>query len=622
MPSDTPEITRLPGRRARFAAVVAGVAMLGVGCGGPDDGTQAAGAAPGPAPGLKVYRHSLDESPSSLDPAQASNTYASHVMAVAYDTLYSYKYLARPYELKPELADGWPEISADLLEYTIRIKQGVQFVDDAAFDGGIGREVTAQDFVYSIQRHFDPATRAQGAWLWQGRIVGLDEWKQAGADYSREVEGLQALDRYTIRIRLTQPYPQLLDTFTQGYAAVVPREAVEHYGREFAVRPVGSGPFRVVSYDTALIVLERNPKYRKEPVDLAAEGYDPATQGQYGLERIAGRSPPFVDRLEIHFIGETAARWNSFTKDNEIQYITVPNEQLDRVLATRHPVTFKREFADRYFGYAGLEAGVIFQSFNMSFPEFGYNPDPARERRNKALRCAVNKAYDFEARNESFYGGIAAVYPGIIPPVVPEFDPDMSRESVTRDVEGARRLLRENGWTAENLPVLTYGASANVLNRLMYEQFRAWLSEIGYPREKVVLKQYATFGDISRAWKENSLPWIAKAWGLDYPDAENTLQLFYGPNSSPGSNDSNYRNPQYDELFRQAKVMLPSPERTAIYRRLNQMVIDDCVAAMGISRTRVHLWHKDVIAYPDREIVGGSFLKYVDVAGGPAGTEP
>jgi ABC-type transport system substrate-binding protein len=253
----------------------------------------------------------------------------------------------------------------------------------------------------------------------------------------------------------------------------------------------------------------------------------------------------------------------------------------------------------------------------MSFPEFGYNPDPERERRNKALRCAIIKAYDFGARNESFYGGIAAVYPGIIPPVVPEFDPGMSHESITRDVEGARKLLRDNGWTADNLPVLTYGTSANVLNRLMYEQFRAWLQEIGYPREKVVLKQYATFGDISRAWKESELPWVVKAWGLDYPDAENTLQLFYGPNGSPGSNDANYRNPEYDALFRQAKVMLPSPERTEIYRRLNQMVVDDCLTATGISRTRVHLWHKDVVAYPDREIVGGFFLKYVDVLDRP-----
>lgn len=604
-------------RNGPAAASLVLLALLAAGCS--NDAARGEASADALTPGIKVYKHSLDESPSSLDPVQAANVYANHVVINAYDTLYSYKYLARPYALKPNLADGWPEISPDGLEYTIRLKPGVEFIDDPAFPGGVGREVTAADVVYSIKRHFDPTSRAQGAWLWQGRILGLDEWKAAGSDYAAEVEGLRALDPHTLRIRLVQPYPQLLDTLAQGYSSVVPREAVEHYGREFAVRPVGSGPFRVTYYDTARITMERNPKYRQEPVDLEAEGYDPATQGSYGLERIQGRSPPFVDRLDIYFIGETSARWNSFTKGDEVQYVNVPNEQFDRVLASRDPVRLMPEYAEKYHSFAGLEAGFVFQAFNLDFPDFGYNPDPERERRNKALRCAILKSFNWEARNESFYGGIAQVFPGIIVPVVPEFDPDMPRASVTRDVDGARRLLAEHGWTADNLPVLTYGSTSGVLNRLMFEQFRAWLKEIGYPSEKVVLRQFATFGDISKAWKQSELPWVAKGWGLDYPDAENTLQLFYGPNGSPGSNDANYRNEEFDRLFRESKVMLPSPERTELYQRMNQMVIDDCVAATGLSRTRVHLWHRDVIALPDREIVGGFFLKYVDVAEGSGG---
>jgi oligopeptide transport system substrate-binding protein len=472
----------------------------------------------------------------------------------------------------------------------------------------------AADIAYSIKRHFDPATRSQAAWKWQGHIAGLEEWKAAGANYNAEAEGIRPLDRYTLQIRLIKPYPQLLDTLADATAGVVPREAVEHYGREFAIHPVGSGPFRLVSYDTARVVLDRNPKYRQEPVDLAAEGYDPATQGQFGLEKIQGRSPPFVDRIEINFINQASASWNSFTKGDEIQYTGVPNEQVDRILESKHPIRLKPEYAAKYHLYAGMEAGFVFQVFNLALPEFGYNPDPERERRNKALRCAVIKAIDWPARNESFYAGIGTIFPGIIVPVVPEYDPDLSTESVTRDVPGARRLLAENGWTADNLPVFVYGTTAGVTSRLFFEQFRAWLKEIGYPREKVVLKQYATFGDISKAWKQAELPWVSKGWGLDYPDAQNTLQLFYGPNGSPGSNDANYHDPEFDRLYEQTSVMLPSPERTALYRRMNQMVIDDCVAATGLARTRIYLWHKDVIAMPDREIVGGFFLKYVDLA--------
>ena len=563
--------------------------------------------------GLKVYHHSMDESPSSLDPVQAANIYANHILENVLDTLYAYKYLARPYALKPNLADGWPTISADRLTYTIRIKQGVRFQDDPAFPGGKGREVTAADFVYSLRRNFDPSTRPQGAWFWQGRIVGLDAWKDAGSDYAQEVPGLRALDRYTIQVVLTRPYPQLLDTFAQGYAGVIPREAVEHYGREFGVHPVGSGPFKLVAYDSARAVLDRNPDFRQEPVDLAFEGYDPATQRFTGVERIQGRSPPFVDRVIFEFARDDGSRWNSFIKGNEIQYGVVPAEKIDAILESKRPVRLRPEYAEKYQLFTGPEAGFIFEVFNFSDPRFGYHPDPEQAARNKALRCAIMKAWDWPARNESWYFGLAKVFPGVIVPVTAEYDPEVSTATITRDVPGARRLLAENGWTADNLPEILYGQAAGVKGRMQFEQLRAWLMDIGYPAGKIRAKYYATFGDLSRAWKENRLPIIAKGWGLDFPDAENTLQLFYGPNGSPGSNDANYRNPEFDRLYEEAAVMLPSPERTAIYRRMNEILLGDCVGMTGLSRNRIYLWHKNVVGLPDREITGGFWIRFVDV---------
>jgi oligopeptide transport system substrate-binding protein len=561
----------------------------------------------------KVFRYSLDSAPTSLDPVRASTLYANQLVVNLYDTLYAYKYLQRPYALKPLLAVAMPEISADGLVYTIRLKQGVDFIDDVAFPDGKGREVTAADFVYSLQRHFDPATRPGGTWLWQGRIAGLDDWKAAGSDYAQEVSGLRALDRYTLQISLVKPYPQLIDTLAQGFSGVVPREAVEHYGREFSINPVGSGPFRLVSYDTTKAVLLPNPVFRQEPVDLDYEGYDPATQGQYGIDIIAGRSPPFIDRLEIAFIKEGSARWSSFTKDKEIQYAGLPNEQVGRVLASTDPVTLKAEYAELYHMRSAVEAGFVFSTFNMDFPEFGYNEDPVRQQRNHALRCAIIKGFDWQARNNSWYSNLGLLFPGVIPPVVPEFDAELSRDSVSYDPEGARALLAANDWHAENLPLLVYGTTPGPTSRLFYEQFRAWMKRIGYPPEKIELKTYATFGDIAKAWRNSELPLISKGWGLDYPDAENTLQLFYGPNGSPGSNDGNYNNPDYDDMFRQASVMQPSPERTALYRHMNSLIVDDCAAITGLSRRGIALWHKNVIALPDRNFVGGRFLKYVDI---------
>lgn len=583
------------------------VALLLAGCGG--GGDPAADFA-----GLRVYRHSADGAPTSLDPVQSGTAYSNLIVVNVFDTLYAYRYLARPYVLKPNLAEALPEISADGLVYTIRLRRGVRFADDPAFADGRGREVVAADVVYSLKRHFDPATRSQGAWLWQGRIAGIDAWQAAGADYDAELPGLRAVDPYTVEIRLERPYPQLLYTLAMGFSAVVPREAVEAYGREFALRPVGSGPFRVLTWDTARIVMAPNPDYRWRPVDIYAEGYDPDTQAFTGVEAIHGRTPPFVDRLVIDFITDSAGGWNSFTKGDEIQYTGLPVEIVDRVLASKEPLALRDDYAAKYHVMSGLEAGFVYQNFNMDFPEIGYHPDPGRERRNRALRCAMVKAFDWSARNESFYFGMGRVFPGIIPPVLPEYEPDLGRASVTRDVEAARRLLAEHGWTAENLPEFVYGTVGGIRSRQFFEQWRAWLKDIGYPPEKLILKQYATFGDLNQAVRESRLPWIAMGWGLDYPDAENTLQLFYGPNRTPGSNTANYANPEYDRLYERAAVLPPGPARTEIYREMNRMVIDDCVTISGLSRQRVVLWHRDVIAYPDREVVSGFFLPYVALA--------
>jgi ABC-type transport system substrate-binding protein len=596
-----------------IAFAIAGAAMLLLAACGSERGIDSTD------PGLRVYRHSTNGSPTTLDPVQSATAYTNLIVVSVYDTLYSYKYLAQPYELKPNLAENMPEISADGLTYTIRLRRGVRFIDDPAFADGRGREVTADDVVYSIKRHFDPEMRPQGAWLWQGKIVGLDEWKDAGSDYDREIEGLRALDSHTLQIQLLRPFPQLPFTLAQGYAAVVPREAVERYGRELGLNPVGSGPFRLTSFDTAQAVMEPNRDWRWAPVDIYAEGYDEATHGFSGVAAIHGHTPPFVDRFVIDFVQDSAAQWNSFTKGNEIQITALPVELADRVLAAKSPVALRADLAEKYHVSADIEAGFVYQSFNMDFDEFGYHPDPEQAKRNHALRCAMIKGFDWDARNESFYFGLGVVFPGIIPPVVPEFDAQLSRASVTRDVAGARKLLAENGWTAETLPELIYGSTGGVRPRQFFEQFRAWLMQIGFPKEKVVLKQFATFGDLNKQWRESRLPYIAVGWGLDYPDAQNTLQLFYGPNRAPGSNSSNYDNSEYNRLYRKAAEMQPSPERTEIYRRMNEILIDDCVTIAALSRTRIPLWHKGTLQFPPGGMVGGFYFPFIALSDGNGG---
>jgi oligopeptide transport system substrate-binding protein len=570
-----------------------------------DDGDQTATS----GDSFSVYRHSMDGAPSNLDPARASTIYANFMAVNLYDTLYRYKYLARPYELKPNLAQSLPQISADGLSYTIRIKKGVHFVDDPAFPQGEGREVSARDFVYSIKRHFDPEIQAQGAWLWQKRIVGLDDWKENGSDYHQEVPGLRALDEHTIQIQLTSPYPQLLHTLTQGFSAVIPREAVAFYGKELAVHPVGSGPYRLLSFNTAGAVMERNPGFRQEPFSLEVEGFDPKLQSAFGLEHLQGLLPPFMDRVEVEFIAEDAARWNAFIA-GETDFVKVPVSQFDQVLESRDPPVLKPALADKFHLQASLESGFVHTDFNMDDPRIGYHPDPGENARNKALRCAIIKAFDWEKRNEIFYYGIGQVFAGIIPPLATEFDPEQDKISITRDLDAARLLLQNQGWNADNLPDLELGFTGSVTERQMFEQFRSFMADIGYPRDKIHPLTFATYGDYAQAYLNREVMLMTIGWTMDYPDAENTIQLFYGPNATPGSNSANYNNEEFNRLYRASSTMQASESRTKMYREMNRILIDDCATISGVSRRLILLWNRKLAMLPDRSFLGGHFFRF------------
>lgn len=566
-----------------------------------------------PASDTKVYRHAMDGVPGNLDPVQAGNIYADTLVVALHDTLYRYRYLARPYELTSNLAADLPEVSDDGLVYTIRLREGARFMDHPVFENGRGREVTATDVIYSLKRHFDPASRSRGAWLWRGRIEGLDEWGSAGADHDRSVPGLTAVDRHTVRIRLTEPYPQLTHTLANALSAIVAREAVEHHGREYGMNPVGSGPFQLQSINETRAVLVPNPNFDRGRFNLAEEGYDPKTQQAYGLETLDGRPFPFVDRLEVHFITEPAARWSSFASGREVHNVMVPNEQARRMISGHDPIELEPEIRDRFHYLIEPEAGFVYYGFNMDNPDIGHHPDPQRDQANHALRCAIRDAYDWQARNQSFHFGMGKIFPGVIPPILDDFDPDLDDTSIRHDPERARNRVLEAGWTPENLPELRFGLESSIHQRQMFEQFRAKMAEAGLPESMFRPRSFATFADLSRAVSNRQLDIFMMSWTLTYPDAQYNLQLFYSPNASPGANRFNYRNEQFDRQFEQASILPPGRHRSELYQKMNRIVIDDCVIISGLSRTRLHLWRQNVVMLPDREMLGGFFLQFVDV---------
>ena len=201
-----------------------------------------------------VLRHRMGTQIQTLDAGNMRGVYSMVVGGQIYETLYVYHFLKRPYELVPQLADGMPEISEDHLTYIIRIKKGVLFQDDECFLDGKGRELKAQDFVYSLKRIANIKYASQNWYIFKDKIVGLDAFRddtkqfnsELEVDYNKEVQGLEALDDYTIQITLNRPWPQMIETiFADNMSSPVAKEAVEYYGKDIIRHPVGTGAYRL-----------------------------------------------------------------------------------------------------------------------------------------------------------------------------------------------------------------------------------------------------------------------------------------------------------------------------------------------------------------------------------------
>src|SRR5882762_301383 len=269
-----------------------------------------------PAAAEKVLRYAFRVAETGFDPVQINDLYSSIILAHIFDPPLTIDYLARPFKVKPNTAARMPEVSADGKVWTVRIKPGIYFADDPAFRGK-KRELTAQDYVYSLKRHWDPKSKSPNLYLLDKRIVGMDAVrKQALAggkfDYDRDVEGLRAMDRYTFRMVLTEPTPNLVYHLTFcTLACAVAREVIEAYPDRTMEKPVGTNAYRLAQWKrSSRIVLERNPNYREHYYDAEAAADDPVAQAI--AARMRSKRLPQIDRVEVYIVEEAQPRWLAF----------------------------------------------------------------------------------------------------------------------------------------------------------------------------------------------------------------------------------------------------------------------------------------------------------------------
>jgi ABC-type transport system substrate-binding protein len=510
-----------------------------------------------------------------FDPVDAGDVESAEQISRVYEGLLEYDYLVRPYRVIPRLAAALPAISADNLTYTFRLKPGVRFSDDPCFPGGKGREVTAADFVYSLKRVLDPKLQSQGSWILENHLLGVEAWQKAG-QFDAPLPGLVATDKHTLEIKLAKPYPQLLWVLTMQYAFVLPREAIEYYKQDFRSHPVGTGPYRLKSWRRRYrIEYERNPTFSGQNYPSEGEPGDKAA----GLLEDAGQPLPVTDRIVEYYVSEYYTLWQMFLGGhifagglNKDYFEKAINPQLD----------LSDDLKQRGIRlYKTPEMSTYYIAFNMNDPVVGVSADPAVNAKRKKLRqafaCAINvpKYCEVITNNRS----IPANSP--IPPGIPGY---VKGDYAYRyDLARAKQLLAEAGYPGGKdakgnplrLTMITGGAGSTDA-RQAAEFYVDQLHAAGI--ELVV--QPLSFSEYLRRGHDGNFQLAIAGWVIDYPDAENFLKLFYGPNKAPGVNIASYQNAEFDQLYDKVSVMQDSPERTALYEKMAGLVLEDCPWAL------------------------------------------
>ncbi len=496
-----------------------------------------------PVPEQKVLHMFLSTSETGLDPAAASDIATLSLLENLFDPLLRYDYLARPVQLRPNTATAMPEISPDKRTYTFKIRPGIYFTPDPAFKG-VKREMTAQDYVYSLTRLYDPTLKSPWSYMFDGKIEG-DEALKKQFSYDTPIAGLQALDRYTLRIRLKEPDNNFLFYMATPASGVVAREVIEAYPGQAGNHPVGTGPFMIGEWKRSdRIVLLANPY--SSAVFEATPGKDP--EDQQIAAALNGKRLPRVDRVEVKIAEEFQGRMLGFL-NGEYDYLEqVPESMTDMVIRDGQ---LKPELVKRGMQLSRFPVlQTYYMWMNMNDPQLGgYSPDRIALRR--AISLAYNNAEDVALLKKGF--AIKAESP--LPPNVLGYDPAY-RSPVPYDPALANALLDRHGYGKRDAEgfrrapdgkpfTLTMHSEATVGGRLRDELWRKCLNSIGL---RVVFKSDKKT-EIIKASRLGKVTMFESNWIADFPDGDNFYQLLYGPNAGR-ANYARFNLPAYNTPLR------------------------------------------------------------------------
>lgn len=517
----------------------------------------------------------------SLDPIHANDVISGNEVHKVYEGLVAYHPLKRPYELMPNLAKEMPTISADGLEYIFKIRKNVRFQDDPCFPNGKGRELTAADFVYSFKRLADVKLQAAVFSTIAGKIQGLDAWREkyatlSATDYKEEIAGLQALDKYTLQIKLVQPWPQMLYDLAYPWFSVVPEEAVQYYGQEFLNHPVGTGPFVLKEYNpqSNKLIYHKNLTFRAK--------YFPSEASEPYKHMLvdAGKPLPFVDKIISHIIVESQPQWLKFQK-GALDLMTIPQDMLPNALTPTNELSAGLKTKKVQIQYEP-DIALRYIAFNHLHPIF---------KNNLKLRQAISLAFNKQELNQLVFNNRAVLARSILPPGVEGYRANDRSSRDIYDLNKAKKLLIEAGYPGgKSLPEITLDIANNPLSKRIGEHFQRSLTKIGVC-VKVVANPWPQL--LKKITNKTTMLHIM---GLtNYSEGLAFVSLLYGP-VAPGRNTANFDDTKYNALYEQSVGLPDASKRTRLYQQMNQLAAEKVALIYldyPVKYTLYHSWLKN-----------------------------
>lgn len=540
---------------------------------------------------------SLTNDVSTLDPANCFDAVCYVPVTQVYETLYEFDYLKRPYSLRPLLAEGLPTISNNRLKYTFKIKKGIKYHPSDLVEAG--REVKAQDFVTQIKRLAFQGTRSQGWWLFDGKVKGINEWRnKVGTDLNlfqtESISGISTPDDHTLVIELTRPYPQLLYGMAMSFTAPIPAEAVKGAYNDFSLRSLGTGAYIITSYNPAQeVVMKKNPDYTTSTYPTQGDRY----AHEKDLLKDSGAKLPFIENVRLVVMKETQTEWLNFMK----QKIDMVNLTSNYHLALTQDGKVLPEITKQNISLQASPTLIYWWiSFNMKDPIVG---------KNLLLRQAIAHAVDINKYIDLFTYRMGQKANSIYPPGINGYSPSTDLP-YQYDIAKAKELLTKAGYPGgKGLPTLKFDIrGTDTRRRQMGEFIQKELHAIGV---NVEVRQN-TFPAFLEKSRKGELQFWQGGWILDYPDAENVLQLLTTDNLPPGPNSSQYSNPKFDKLFYQLREMEDGPEKTKLMREMEEIVNRDLPWVMQYYSRNYILYHDYLKNFRYSDIIYNN-IKYLKI---------